>query len=83
MAWHYILAKTKPRILKYQRLTAHPHAATVEDQFGLPTLPSGTGAHHPQGGKQQPFAIRRRYLNDCMSAIGVCIRPGLTIEARG
>lgn len=78
-------------------MTAHAYPCTAGDwpeaenleffaeslNFGLPTLPSGTGAHHPQGGKQQPFAIRRRYLNDCMSAIGVCIRPGLTIEARG
>jgi hypothetical protein len=33
MTWHYIFEKTNPRLLKYQRLTAHTHAATVEDQF--------------------------------------------------
>jgi len=32
MAWHYIFAKPNPRLLKYQLLTAHTHAATVEDQ---------------------------------------------------
>jgi hypothetical protein len=32
MTWHYILAKTNPRLLQYQRLTDHPDAATVEDQ---------------------------------------------------
>src|SRR5450759_5204934 len=32
-AWHYIFAKPNPRLLKYQLLTAHTHAATVEDQF--------------------------------------------------
>jgi hypothetical protein len=35
MTWHYIFEKTNPRLVKYQRLTAHPHAATVEDQFEL------------------------------------------------
>src|ERR1039458_4359619 len=30
--WHYILAKPNPRLLKYQLLTAHTHAATVKDQ---------------------------------------------------
>jgi hypothetical protein len=33
MTWHYILAKTNPRLLQYQRLTDHPDAATVEDQL--------------------------------------------------
>src|ERR1017187_3555322 len=32
--WHYIFAKPNPRLLKYQLLTAHTHAATVEDQLG-------------------------------------------------
>src|SRR5450759_2724505 len=30
--WHYIFVKPNPRLLKYQLLTAHTHAATVEDQ---------------------------------------------------
>jgi hypothetical protein len=34
--WHYILAKPNPRLLKYQLLTAHTHAATVEDQHDCP-----------------------------------------------
>jgi hypothetical protein len=33
MKWHYIFAKLGHRLLKYQRLTAHTHPATVEDQF--------------------------------------------------
>jgi hypothetical protein len=33
MTWHYIFAKNSHRLLKYQRLTAHIHPATVEDQF--------------------------------------------------
>src|SRR5665811_1095658 len=32
MTWHYIFVKPNPRLLKYQLLTAHTHAATVEDQ---------------------------------------------------
>jgi hypothetical protein len=36
MTWHYICAKPNPRLLKYQLLTAHTHAATVEDQFNAP-----------------------------------------------
>jgi hypothetical protein len=32
MTWHYIFAKNSHRLLKYQRLTAHIHPATVEDQ---------------------------------------------------
>jgi hypothetical protein len=32
MTWHYIFAKISRRLLKYQRLTAHTHPATVEDQ---------------------------------------------------
>jgi len=34
MTWHYIFVKLNPRLLKYQLLTAHTHAATVEDQYG-------------------------------------------------
>ena len=33
MTWHYIFAKISRRLLKYQRLTADTHPATVEDQF--------------------------------------------------
>jgi hypothetical protein len=33
MTWHYIFAKNSHRLLKYQRLTAHIHPATVEDQL--------------------------------------------------
>jgi hypothetical protein len=36
MTWHYIFGKTNPRLLQYQRLTAHPDAATVEDQSQVP-----------------------------------------------
>jgi hypothetical protein len=43
MTWHYILAKTNPRLLQYQRLTDHPDAATVEDQ-SKPIDPPGVGA---------------------------------------
>jgi hypothetical protein len=32
MTWHYIFAQVSRRLLKYQRLTAHTHPATVEDQ---------------------------------------------------
>ena len=34
MTWHYIFAQVSHRLLKYQRLTAHTHPATVEDQSG-------------------------------------------------
>jgi hypothetical protein len=46
MTWHYIFAKTNPRLLQYQRLTAHPDAATVEDQFEAiaPRIPKGSRA---------------------------------------
>src|SRR5450830_1224250 len=37
MTWHYICAKPNPRLLKYQLLTAHTHAATVEDQLQCPS----------------------------------------------
>jgi hypothetical protein len=32
LTWHYILVKPSPRLLKYQALNPHGHAATVEDQ---------------------------------------------------
>jgi hypothetical protein len=47
MTWHYIFEKTNPRLVKYQRLTAHPHAATVEDQLeqaAFPRKPASTEA---------------------------------------
>jgi hypothetical protein len=45
MTWHYIFAKNSHRLLKYQRLTAHIHPATVEDQSGanLPRRPLCAG----------------------------------------
>src|SRR5450756_2670253 len=46
-AWHYIFAKPNPRLLKYQLLTAHTHAATVEDQF------ENIGRVEPLVGRQQ------------------------------
>jgi hypothetical protein len=45
--WHYILAKPNPRLLKYQLLTAHTHAATVKDQLH--------GTHVPV---EEPFTAR-------------------------
>src|SRR5450759_931503 len=33
LTWHYILVKPSPRLLKYQALNPHGHAATVEDQL--------------------------------------------------
>jgi hypothetical protein len=38
MTWHYIFAKTSPRLLQYQQLTTHPDAATVEDQSKCPPI---------------------------------------------
>src|SRR5450759_4933716 len=32
LTWHYIWVKPSPRLLKYQALNPHGHAATVEDQ---------------------------------------------------
>ena len=37
--WHYTFEKSSIRILQYQRLTAHTHAATVEDQLSVVSLP--------------------------------------------
>src|SRR5450759_2148517 len=49
LTWHYILVKPSPRLLKYQALNPHGHAATVEDQlsglarFPVARRPSKTG----------------------------------------
>jgi hypothetical protein len=43
MTWHYIFAKNSHRLLKYQRLTAHIHPATVEDQSRFRQLVARAG----------------------------------------